>query len=927
MRFFRIALMMLTGSMLNICPSQPWYESLYAVEAPADSSKKVSFDTDIQPLLKSKCWKCHGASVQKGELALHTPAMIQKGSESGAVIIAGNSAESRLYELVKHGEMPPDQQGTLTESEVDLVRRWIDSGASYGAESSDTRTVTQHDVIPILLLRCTVCHGRHQKDGGLDLRDRESMLRGGKSGPAFVPGKPDESLMLKRIRAEEMPPHKRLTEVSVKPMDPEETKVIAQWIELGAPLAPAEPDLAGTADDPLVRPQDKEFWSFRPPRRLPIPIIANSDALRSPIDAFISEKLVEKGLSLAPSANRLALLRRVTFDLTGLPPTPSDAQEFFDDTSPDAFERVVDRLLASPRYGERWGRHWLDVAGYSETEGRREQHLPRPFAWRYRDYVIRSYNIDKPYDRFLQEQLAGDDLADYEHAPAITQEIEDNLVATAFLRMSPDPTWANLTGFVPDRLEVTADSIDVLGSGVMGLTFKCARCHTHKFDPIPQRDYYRLVAMLKGAYDEHDWLKPQLMSYGGAMSAGLGERFLPFVATQERRQWEDHQANIQKQLDSLTPLPKTPDVEKRIRHLQGQRQPEPRVMALWDRGEPSPTYLYRRGNHATPGSFVGPGVPAVLNDSSQQVEIKPPWPGAKSTGRRLALARWLTTPDHPLTARVMINRIWKHHFGRGIVHSLGNFGKTGDRPTHPELLDHLATEFVRRGWGIKSMHRQMIQSATYRQESQISEQAESFDPANSLMSRMPLSRLDAEELRDSVLMIADELNDTGGGASEPVHVRGDGLVLTGRRRSIYVQQLRKHPPSILESFDLPAMNPNCLQRTDSLVPTQALHLWNDAAIRQSAMRFAERVLDATDKGSGDSIATSESQVEQVYWIALGRPPTIDERSTCVEILERMRSTFANQAPATGALDKAAARQSLAAFCHTILNSADFLYID
>ena len=607
--------------------------------------------------------------------------------------------------------------------------------------------------------------------------------------------------------------------------------------------------------------------------------------MQSPIDAFVAEKLAEKGLPLSPAANRLALLRRVSFDLTGLPPTPSEAREFLDDASPDAFERVVDRLLASVRYGERWGRHWLDVAGYSECEGRREQHLPRPFAWRFRDYVIRSLNSDKPYDRFLHEQIAGDELADYEHAPVITQEIEDNLVATAFLRLSPDPTWANLTGFVPDRLEVTADSIDVLGSGVMGLTFKCARCHTHKFDPIPQRDYYRLVAMLKGAYDEHDWLKPQLMSFGGAMSAGLGERFLPYVSTEERRRWENHQASIKQQIEALAALPKTPESEKQIRELEEQRQPEPRIMALWDRGDPSPTYVYRRGNHATSGSFVEPGVPAALSDSSKRFEIVPPWPDSKSTGRRLALARWLTEPDHPLTARVIVNRIWKLHFGQGIVRSLGNFGKMGDRPTHPELLDQLARDFIRRGWSMKALHRQMVLSDTYQQSSQVAEQTELLDPSNWLMSRMPLFRLDAEQLRDSILMIADELNDAGGGPSEPVQVRGDGLVLTGHRRSIYVQQLRKHPPSLLESFDLPAMNPNCLQRTDSLVPTQALHLWNDAAIRQSAGRFADRVLQTMDRQLERRRNFGRVQIQQVYWIALGRAPRPEEqcrlrRNTC-----------------------------------------------
>ena len=528
-------------------------------------------------------------------------------------------------------------------------------------------------------------------------------------------------------------------------------------------------------------------------------------------------------------------------------------------------------------------------------------------------------NTDKPYDRFLHEQIAGDELADYERAPTITQEIEDNLVATAFLRLAPDPTWANLTGFVPDRLEVTADSIDVLGSGVMGLTFKCARCHTHKFDPIPQRDYYRLVALFKGAYDEHDWLKPQIIGYGGALSSGIGERFLLKVTTEERRRWEESQGAIQRQLDTLGTLPKTPETEKQIADLSAKRQPEPRIMALWDRGEPSPTYVYRRGNHATPGSYVTPGVPAILKDPARPFEITPPWPGAKSTGRRLAFARWLTDAEQPLTARVMINRVWKHHFGQGIVRSLGNFGKAGERPTHPELLDYLAREFVTRGWSQKVMHRQLVLSTTYQQESRISEVAEKRDPRNQWLSRMPLRRLDAEELRDAILAVAGDLDNRMGGTSEPVQVRADGLVLTGRRRSIYLQQLRKHPPSLLEIFDLPAMNPNCLQRSDSLVATQALHLWNDTAIRQLAGRFAERVLN---------IAGEREQVEAAWWIAFGRAPAPDESAACIESIQQLTAGLIEQPGAADESVKQQARQrAMGIFCHTLLNSANFLYLD
>jgi hypothetical protein len=791
--------------------------------------------------------------------------------------------------------------------------------SSPEAKSAAKLEVTQHQVIPIVLLRCAVCHGTRKQEGELDLRSRASMLRGGKSGPAFVPGKPEESLMLKKIHDEEMPPRKKLIEAMVKPMEPDEVKTLTRWIELGAPEVSS--DLADAGVDPLIKEEDRKFWAFQPPRAAAVPKIAHPELIRNPIDAFVLQKLEEKGLTLSATADPLTLLRRASFDLTGLPPERAEAEAFLKDEGPEAYEKLIDRLLASPRYGERWGRHWLDVAGYADCEGRREQHLPRPYAWRYRDYVIRSFNTDKTYDRFLLEQLAGDELADYEHAPEITQEIEDNLVATAFLRMAPDPTWANLTGFVPDRLEVMADALDVLGSGVMGLTFKCARCHTHKFDPIPHRDYYRLVAIFKGAYDEHDWLKPEMQGFGGALSVGLGDRYLPYVTTAERRRLEKRKASIQGEIEKLKSAPQTAETTKRIKELEASKPAEPRIMALWDRGEPSPTYLYRRGNYLTAGSLVQPGLPGALVPKQTSFEISPPWPGAKSTGRRLAFARWLAEPHNPLTARVMINRVWQHHFGRGIVGSLGNFGKMGERPTHPELLDWLACEFVRQGWSLKAMHRLIMTSSTYRQSSAVTEREEKLDPANRLLSRMPMRRLEAEELRDSLLLMAGQLNETRYGPAESVTVRADGLVLSGKRRSIYVQQLRKQPPSLLESFDLPAMNPNCLQRTDSLVAPQALHLLNDSAIREMARSLAGRVLEVAG-------ADPNRQIQQVYWIALSRPPSAEEMQICLESLNGLtRQAKPNWQLAEGTSTTDNASKALETLCHTMMNSAAFLYID
>jgi mono/diheme cytochrome c family protein len=963
------------------------------------SAQASSFKDDVRPVFNAKCVSCHAGKNAKGELDLGTPASILKGGASGPIFVAGKPDESPLYEKVHKGVMPPPKKKTpLTEVEVEAIRRWIAAGAKFDvdAEGVTETTVTQNDVVPILLRRCTGCHGARRQESGLDLRTKAAMLRGGKSGPAIVLGKPEESLLIKRINLGQMPPPERLVEGSVKPVEKAEAEVLARWIAAGAPEVAVEPDVASTAPDPLVTDGDRDFWAFRPPRPVSVPTVRHTAQVRNPIDAFVLQKLEEKDLSLAPEADKVTLMRRAYFDLTGLPPEPVDVQAFVADTASDAYEKLIDRLLVSPHYGERWGRHWLDVAGYADSEGKREQDLPRPHAWRYRDYVIKAFNADKPYDRFLLEQIAGDELADYENAPKITPELYDNLVATGFLRMAPDPTWANITGYAPDRIEVITDEMDVLGSAVMGITMKCARCHNHKFDPIPQRDYYRLVAIFKGAFDEYDWLKPDIRPGIGPVSQDVvPARLLPFVTTSERQAWEAHNAKVQTEIDKarkeldrktkdlsatyvdkrLAQLPevlrddvramlavapekrdavqkylaekfekqlridrdtlKTLDAafkkeseesEGRIRDLQTKILPEPRIHALWDRGEPTPTYIYRRGDPVSPGRVVGPGVPSVLTDGHTPFEVKPPWPNAKKTGRRLAFARWLTMPDQPLTARVFVNRLWKLHFGQGIVKSLDNFGKTSTPPTHPELLDWLAREFVRQKWSVKAVQRLMMTSAVYRQSSKVSPELEKLDSENTLFSRMPLVRLDAEALYDTLLHVAGRLDETPFGPADPIQARADGLVTPsgsarGWRRLVYVQQARKQLPTHLENFDYPQMNPNCVDRRDSIVAPQALELMNTRMVHELAEQFAQRVI-------GHAGANQTKQVESVYWIALSRPPSDEEKQVGLTGLTRLTDKWSKELAASGKPDKdSAAVKALATYCHTIMNSADFLYVD
>jgi mono/diheme cytochrome c family protein len=890
------------------------------------SDQAPVFEAQVQKIFQARCSRCHGAKRQRAGLMLTTREGVLRGSESGPVVVAGHPEKSRLFELLRSGTMPPKKEPRLPAGEIETIRKWIAAGATFRTSPSPVRPeVTQNDILPLLQLRCTVCHGLRRKEAGLDLRTRAGMLRGGKSGPGIVPGKPEQSLLLKKIRSGAMPPPRQVVSVSVKPMEPQEVGLLTRWIKIGAPETLSAPDIATTSPDLLVSDDDRHFWAFQPPRAVPVPAPRHAGRVRTPIDAFILQKLEERGLTLSPEASRLTLMRRAYFDLTGLPPEPAEIKAYLADTAPDAYERLIDRLLASPHYGERWGRYWLDLAGYSDSEGVQDSDLFRPEAWRYRDYVIRSFNADRPYDRFLLEQIAGDELVDYEHAPVITDEIYSNLVATGFLRMAIDGTFADITNFVPDRLEVVAREMEVLTSSVMGLTIRCARCHSHKYDPIPQRDYYRLAAIFKGALDENDWLKPQRQKG----PPGQHDRYLPQVTTRERQAWQQHEQQIQTQIDALKKGPRTSPSAARIKALEAARKPEPVIRALWDRGEPSPTYILKRGNYLTPGRLVGPGVPSVLTDGKTPFEVKPPFPGARKTGRRLAFARWLTRPDHPLTARVMVNRIWKQHLGTGLVKTLDNFGKAGARPTHPELLDWLAVEFVRRGWSVKAMHRLILTSAAYRQTSHVSPLQEKADPDNRLQSRMPLRRIDAEVLRDTLIAIDGRLDRRMYGPGDPVKARPDGLVTSvgtehGWRRSIYTLQRRMQIPTILESFDFPQMSPNCIERRQATVVLQPLLLRNNGQVNEWAGAFARRVVEQ----AGTDPAR---QVDLAFLLAFGRRPSDSEQAICLESLDRLTKkwtdTLGSPKQPTAAMHAEASRRALTNLCRALINAAELLYID
>ncbi len=707
--------------------------------------------------------------------------------------------------------------------------------------------------------------------------------------------------------------------------------------------------------------------------------------MRNPIDSFLLEKLEAKDLTFSAQGETLKLLRRAYLDLIGMPPSAAEVEGYLEDKRPDAYERMIDRLLASPHYGERWGRYWLDLAGYSDSEGFGNHDNVRHYAWRYRDYVVRSFNSDKPYSLFLTEQIAGDELVDYRREKKVTQEVIDRLAATGFLRMIADPTDAPERAFISERMNIIADVIQVLTSAVMGLTVGCARCHDHKYDPIPQRDYYRLSAILQSAYDPYDWLPPKKRIVEMGLKTELEERATfnapveaelqkleqdlaskeePFREKLVNEQLSRLPESLRKDLQSLLEIPeetrsaiqkylarkfeqtiqpttvflteKFPELKAeieplhtKITELKGTLRPEPQVRVLADTGgEPSVSYLLLRGDPLSPDEPVEPGVPSVLKTDLEPYRVRSPWPGADTSGRRLALARWLTQPNHPLTTRVVVNQIWMRHFGRGLVNTPSNFGRSGTPPSHPELLDWLANEFVRRGWSIKAMHRLMMTSTAYRQASRVNAEILAADPDNILLSRMPLRRMDAESLYDSILKATGQLDPRQFGPPQQLEVKTNKEVVAkssenGFRRSLYVLQRRQTPLTLLDAYDLPHMTPNCLQRRESIVATQALHMMNGSAMWEHSRYMAGRV---TDEVGPDR----KKQVAQVYLRALSRPPTALEIEQGLSVLEEFKAHWPERLE-TDRVDTpktwTARWLALAGFCHTILNSAEFSFID
>ena len=944
----------------------------------AESPLEQRFQSSVLPILQANCLACHGDPAPQADLDLRTVDSILAGGKSGPAVLPGSSDRSLLIQKVASGAMPPGDQ-RLSPAEVELVRQWIDSATPAGQEVASVH-LSEKDVLPIFLMRCAVCHGKRKQEGGLDLRTIAGRLKGGKSGPALVPGDPEKSLLFRRILDEEMPPSELLYEYRVRPPTMAEVETLRRWIAAGAASDP--PRDAAEDEDPAVAESDRKFWSFQPRKQPAVPEARAKQRIRNPIDSFLLARLEAEKLGFSTEAERHTLLRRAHLDLIGMPPTSDQARAYLDDRQPDAYERMIDGLLASPHYGERWAQHWLDLAGYADTEGIKHADHFRPHAWRYRDYVIRSLNQDKPYDRFLTEQLAGDELADYGNE--VTPSVMNLLAATGFLRQVSDPTDSPSNASLAEKMDVVHDEIKVLSSSVMGLTLGCARCHDHKYDPLTQRDYYRLSAILQSSYDPYDWLDPT-------------QRYLKVAPENEKQEVSRFNAPIQAQIDkleksfeakaaplrqklqqkNLSALPESirkdllqlltvPEQERSptqkylfrrfrdtleitnqqvsledpefkaqlekhttaLAELKKELRDEPAVRALFDMGgEPSPVYLLQRGEAGSIGDRVYPGVPAVLRRGLPPFRPASRREGGDTTGNRLALARWLTHQDHPLTARVMVNRIWMHHFGRGIVATPADFGRSGSPPTHPELLDWLANEFVRSGWSIKAMHRLMMTSTAYRQSSLLSQGAE-VDPDNLLLSHIPMKRMEAEVLYDAILRVTGRLDPRRFGPADEVEKKPDGEVIAkgsekGRRRAIYIQRRRFLPMTFLDLFDSPQMAPNCTERRYSTVAPQALQLMHGYMARELSRHLAGRLIDAFPE-------QPQKQVEELYIRALSRLPTPAEVQVALDSLADLAEKWVGYLEAQR--DEAPRRSTaewsaLSSLSHALLSSAEFSYID
>jgi mono/diheme cytochrome c family protein len=873
----------------------------------------------------------------------------------------------------------------------------VASASSASAAEPDGPVMFESQVRPILKAHCYGCHGEEPKiKAKLDLRFVRAMLKGGRSGEAIVPGDREGSFLWHRITADEMPP-------GDAKLSDQEKATIFTWIKQGARTLRPEPETI-PPPGPVFGEEERAFWSFQPIQRPEVPRVKEPGRVRNPIDAFLLAKLESSGLSFSPEADRPTLIRRASFDLRGLPPTPEEVKAFVQDENPDAYERLIDRLLASPEYGERWARHWMDTAGYADSDGDMPKDAVRPYAYKYRDYLIRSLDADRSWDELIREQLAGDEMLKPPYQD-LSPEDQDKLIATGFLRMATDGSASSGAEAIQVRNDVLAETVKVVSSSFLGLTVGCAQCHTHRYDPISHEDYHRLRALFEPAYNPAKWRTPtqRLISLWTKAdrdrAAEVDAELREVVRERKERMDELVSQVLEKELAAApeelrTPLREAREVPpaKRSEEQKALLKTYPRVLVtagnvrLYDGkaaaaitkefdektdavkakrpednfvqaltevpGQAPVTRLFSRGDPNSPMQEVAPGELSLLASLMNSPEIPADDPALPTTGRRLAYAKHLTSGNHPLVPRVLVNRVWMHHVGRGIVATPADFGVLGDRPTHPELLDWLASEFVQDGWRLKPLHRLIMTSTAYRQTTFRDPKLDAIDPDNNLLGRMSVRRLEAEVIRDAILAASGRLDRARFGPPLPVALDESGQVLIGLdtrddagrqrgkpgslgnaefRRSLYVQVRRSLPLSFTETFDTPTLTPNCERRTSSTGAPQSLTLMNNDFVVEQSLAFADRVI----KASGPE---PEARARLAWQIALGTDPSAEQTASAVRFLTEQTDDFASAEkpgkPKPGAKgptppDPSADpdRWALATFCQALFGSNNFLYVD
>lgn len=779
---------------------------------------------------------------------------------------------------------------------------------------------------PVLVMECYSCHSTQAKSvkAGLLLDTREGTRRGGESGHAIVPGNPEESLLLEAVRHEglQMPPKKQLTDGVVADLE--------KWVRMGAP------DPRDGKSAPVRHSIDfekaRDFWAFRKIAAPEVPRSKNNDWAVADIDHFVLAKLETRSLAPSVDAQPRALIRRLYFDLTGLPPTPHQVHEFVTDPSDQAFQQIVDRLLDSDQFGERWGRHWLDVVRYAESTGM-ERNYTYPEAWRYRDYVIEAFNSDKPFDRFIVEQVAGDLLT-----PADQQQRNANHVATGLLALGPKSL--NERDKEKFAMDIVDEQIDVVSRAFLGLTASCARCHDHKFDPIPQTEYYQLAGIFRSTDTFYGTgggngnrqtgrllalrdseVVPVNVSGGNRKSKNTVRKLSSQLKAQQKKlDRAEQQTSNDKQIQQIEEA--VVRIQKQLKAARQKETPPAQpdrdlVMGVRDSARPADTELRIRGEaneraQSVPRGFLTIATP---KDAPELVQNR--------SGRE-ELARWLTQPENPLTARVAANRIWQHLFGNGIVRTVNNFGANGDRPSHPKLLDYLAGRLMADNWSVKSLIRFVVCSRTYRQASLPSAVALEADPENRWLWRMNPRRLEAEALRDAVLAVSGTL-DLSPAEKSVVTKIGNGdigrtlktnsFAVDHTKRSVYLPIVRGVVPEMLRIFDFPEPSIIAGSRDVTTVPTQALYMMNSPFVVEQSQKMADRLLTERDEDAG--------RIDLAYQLSLGRSATsLEIERSLIFIDEACAADDDNQRQRPDSEQKA-----WAGFCQVVLASAEFRYLE